>query len=439
MPINVLIPEEIPSHNKGEAALLFGLMESLKPFGDTRVALFSLHPDLDRENYGQEVTVVDADGVAPAHMLHGQATGGARFINYLTFMLQHAAFGLLYKIMGAHALHIMRHPVFRAYVETDLILMSHDSMYTPFYHGTQALLFHFMKKPAMIYAATIKRRGGDSTSMKSRFIDAWVAYTSRRTSAITLREEFSKRYLEEIGLAFPSMPISVYPDLAFLVQAIPREAALEILKAEKAPLDQPLAGMAISQRKLDFAFPGREVENRHGKALSPIVDAVNHLTGALGMTVLFIPHATGPEPILDDRVTAEMIREQAMHPEKIIIIRNEYSCQALKGLASCLDITVGTRLHFTIDAVSCSVPSLLIAHAGDVRCHGIIGEMLDMGEYVYDIDEIEAHSLIQRIDLLWTNRREIQERLSERMKSIREAACLHGKTALSLLGPSISG
>lgn len=431
--INILIPEDIPSHNKGEAALFYGLRETLRPFGDISLVLFSLHQEIDQANYAGEARVVDARGVTPAHMLDGHGNRLVKLINYAGFISKHFAFGILYKLFGAQAAKIMPGPVWKAYIEADLILMSHDSFYTPIYHGTQALLFRIMGKPAIVYAATIKRKS-NYIGFKARLLDRLVAYTSKRLSCITLREELSRAYLNEIGVTERDLPIKVFPDLAFIAPGMDKNDAWALLRAEGVPEGQTLVGMAVSQRKLDFAFPEQSMPDRRDKALAPIIEATNYVTGSLGATVVFIPHAIGPTPVLDDRITADMIRAKALHPEKIIIVRNEYSSKELKGMAACLDMTIGTRLHFTIDAMCSAVPSLLISHDGDLRCHGIIGAMLAMQNYVYNIDNIDASSLVKKIACLWKDRETVRAHLTTRIEDIKQETYRHGETAMSFLG-----
>ena len=306
----ILVPEDIPSHNKGEAALFYGLKESLKPYGGTDLTLFSLHPDIDRRNYSGEAAIVDARGVTPAHVLDGQGGKITKTFNYLKFMGKHLLFGLLYKCFGVGAANCMPGQVWKAYAEADLILMSHDSFYAPLYHGTQALLFRLMRKPAVIYAATVKRKGSDKTSLKARLMDAWSAYTLRKLTGISLREDYSKAYLDEIGVTDRALPVAVHPDLAFIVAPSDKEAALNLLRREGVPENPPLIGMAVSQRKLDFAFPDQKIPDRHNQALAPIIEAVNYLTDIMDATVVFIPHSIGPTAILDDRITADRIRDR---------------------------------------------------------------------------------------------------------------------------------
>lgn len=435
--IKIVIPEDFPSQNKGEAALFYGLKESLRPYGTIDVTLFSLHPEIDRVNYAGEATVIDARGVTPAHILDGQSGKFVKILNYLNFIAKHLLFAILYKLVGSTAQMFLSSPVWKAYIEADLILISHDSFYTPFFHGPQALLFRLMGKPTVIYAATIKR-GGDRTSLKTKIIDVWVAFTSKQLTLITLREELSKAYLDEIGVTEEAVPIKVYPDLAFIVPPIPQVEAWELLRKEEVPEGRVLVGMAISQRKLDFAFPSQVLPNRRQLALAPLIELADYLTGNLDATIVFIPHSIGPTEILDDRITAAMIKEKSKYPEKIIIIKSEYSSRQLKGMAACLDMTMGTRLHFTIDAVSSAVPSLLITHDGDLRCHGIIGEMVGMKDYVYNIDNIDSSSLIQMATTLWQNRDSVRAHLADIMEGIKKDTYRHGEDAMALVGKPLS-
>ncbi|MCK9294122.1 MAG: polysaccharide pyruvyl transferase family protein [Desulfobulbaceae bacterium] len=435
--IKLLIPEDFPSQNKGEASLFYGLKESLRPYGNANITLFSLHPEIDRVNYAGEATVIDARGITPAHILDGQGGKFTKTFNYLNFIAKHLLFGVLYTFVGKNAARIMSNPVWQAYSEAELILMSHDSFYTPFYNGTQALLFKLMGKPTVIYAATIKR-GEEKANLKTRIIDAWVAFTSKQLTLITLREDLSKAYLTEIGVTEKDLPIKVFPDLAFIVPPVSKDEAWELLRKERVPEGRPLIGMAISQRKLDFAFPGHDIPDRRNRALAPLVELTDFITGELDAVVVFIPHSIGPTQILDDRITADMIREKSRNPEKILIIRNEYSSQQLKGMAACLDMTVGTRLHFTIDAVCSSVPSLLITHDGDLRCHGIIGSMLGMQNYIYNIDSIDADSLIKMAADLWEKRAEVSSHLTGVMDGIKKDTYRHGEEAMALVQNAFS-
>ena len=435
--IKVLIPEDIPSHNKGEAALFHGLKESLRPYGEFSLTLFTTNPELDLENYKKDAAIVDARSVTPAHMLDGQAGKARKALNYTVFIGKHALFAGLWKLLGERAVRLMKGPVWTAYSKADLILMSHDSFYTPLYHGIQALVFKTMGKPAIIYAATVKPASRDRRGLKSRLLDIFVAFSSRRLSSITLREDLSLTYLRELGLGNGGVPIRVHPDLAFLLPPISGAEASDILSQERVPESRPLIGMAISQRKLDFAFPGQAMADRRERALAPITELTDYLAGELGATIVFVPHSIGPTPVLDDRIVADMIREKSRYKNRLHVLRREYTPSQLKGLAALLDMTVGTRLHFAIDAICSGVPSLLITHDGDLRCHGIIGNMLGLSEYVYNIDAIDAVSLKETVQRLWENREPVRGHIEECIGEIKKETYRHGENAVAVYRRSL--
>ena len=431
--IKALIPEDIPSQNKGEAALFFGLRESLRPYGAVSLAVFSTNKELDEENYKDWASVIDASGTIPAHILDGQATSAEKICNYLIFVGKHALYGCLWMIFRDRAAKIMTGKVWHSYSEADVILMGHDSFYAPVYHGVLALLFKLMNKPSVIYAGTIKRRTEGPHSLKSRLVKALMVFTLRAIPLITLREALSLEHLRELGLERGGPDIRVYPDLAFLLPMVSQREASKILEAESCSHEAPIIGMAISQRKLDFAFPGQVLSNRSERALGAIVELVDYLANTLGATIVFIPHSIGPSSVLDDRITANMIRNRSRCKERLHVLNGEYTPQQLKGIASLLDMTIGTRLHFTIDAVCSGIPSILITHNGDFRCHGIVGHMLGMSKYVYNIDDIEADSLTGLAVNLWENRESVTEYLRKKVSDIRGDVYNHGEAVIKLV------
>jgi polysaccharide pyruvyl transferase WcaK-like protein len=108
-------------------------------------------------------------------------------------------------------------------------------------------------------------------------------------------------------------------------------------------------------------------------------------------------------------------------------MRGEYTPMELKAVAARLDMTVGTRLHFTIDAVCSGVPSLLITQDGDLRCHGIVGDMLGQKDYVYNIDHITSESLSHSIGKLWENRVPVRAALQAKVGEIKRDTYKNGE------------
>jgi len=435
--LKILIPEDIPSANKGEAALFLGMIESLKVLNPHEIKLFSLHPEKDMEQYAGKATIVDSTGITPQHMLDGLGSRWYKLYNYLNFLKKHVIFLFLYVFVRGKAVKHMNHPIWAAYLEADVVLMSHDSFYTPFYHGPLILFFRLLGKPVVLYAATIIPPHPYQSVAEIWFRNWFNGFILSRANLITLRETLSYNYLMGLGLENSDTRVACHADLAFILPAVPKEEIDQIVEVEKLPEEELLIGVAFTQRKLEFAFPGiASRQERQQKALMPIVKLIDFLTEELNATVVFVPHSIGPTLKLDDRITADWIYEKASKKEKLIILRNNYSPNQLKGLANRFELTIGARLHFTIDAVSQGVPSMLITHREDFRCHGIIGEMLGQQDYVYNIEDVHEQSLITMARGLWENRREIRESLLDQMNDIKSDVYQHGHLTKELLESS---
>ena len=425
--IKLLIPEDIPSHNKGEAALFYGMLESLQCLGPVEVNLFSLNPDEDTANYKNAANIIDSRGVTPGHMLDGLGSKRQKVVNYAVFVLKYIAFLVLYLTLGKFTTKIMRRELWKTYTQADLVLMSHDSFYAPFYHGPLILFFKILKKPTVLYAATIIPPNPYQSKFKIRITNWFNRCFLKRASLITLREELSFDYLQGLGVLASGVAVYLYPDLAFILKPESETEVDRILEIEGLPRDERLVGIAISQRKLEFAYPDiLSLTERSKRSLAAITKMVDFINGVLKATAVFVPHSIGPTSKVDDRVTADWIYEKAANKDKIYIIRNEYNPMQLKGLAGRMDMTVGTRLHFAIDAASMGVPSILITHKEDFRCHGIVGGMLEQREYVYNIETVDEESLIAMVKALWEEREQIKEQLRTKIPNLAQQTYQHG-------------
>jgi polysaccharide pyruvyl transferase WcaK-like protein len=431
--IKVLLPEDYPSHNKGEAALLHGVIESLKHLGAVHVSLFSMNPMDDSTSYARYARVIDTTGITPGHMLDRSGTKTEKLMNYIKFWIKHLMFMALYVLLGDRTANLMRHPVWKAYLDTDIVLLSHDNCYAPLYHGPLTIMFKLLKKPVAIYGGTIMPRYSSPNRLLRKTKDSINAFILNRVGMITLREEHSSAYLKRLSLKAKRIPVRCYPDLAFLLRPVEEEEVDAILRKEGIPQDRPIIGMAISQRMLDMAYPGRIYQERLERSIDAIVKVVDYVNIELAANILFMPHSIGPSQVLDDRIPADWCRARARHKENIFVLRSNYSAPQLKGLAAKLHMTLGTRLHFTIDAVSQGVPSLLITNKDDIRCHGIVGEMLGLKEYLYNIEEIESGTLIAIVQHMWKYNDKLRQELSARIPELESLTYQHGLCASLLL------
>jgi polysaccharide pyruvyl transferase WcaK-like protein len=432
--IKILLPEDFPAANKGEAALFFGMMESLKELGPHQIEMFSLHAERDRAQYADVAEVIDSTGIIPQHMLDSVGSRWYKLWNYIKFLFKHVLFLFLYLFLRKNATKLMPHRVWKSYVDADIVLMSHDSFWTPFFHGPLILFFRLLGKPVVLYAASIIPPHPYQHKLVIRFRNWFNRFVLRRAHLITLREKLSYDYVSSLGVASDNTQVAAHADLAFVLPPADKEDIDRIVELEQLPTDEILIGVAFTQRKLEFAFPELESRaERQQKALPAHVELINFLTEELGATVVFIPHSIGPTPKVDDRITADWIRDKAVNKDKLIIMRNDYTPNQLKGLASRLDMTVGQRLHFTIDATSQGIPSMLITHREDFRCHGIIGETLNQQKHLYNIEAVDGQEMIAIARDLWENRAAVRKSLLEQMEAVKADVYKHGQLTKELL------
>lgn len=429
--MKILIAEDIPSHNKGEEALFLGLVESLKPLGEVELYMLSCNPVIDQKNYGNLVSMVDARGVTPAHIVDPTSPGKlAKAWNTLVFVFKYLSFYLLYRLLGRKALGIMRSPVWKAYCDADLVLMAHDSFFSPRYHGILAHFCAMLGKKAAIYAGTTENQIFHGNKQLFR---AMLKNSLEKLDLILLREEISRENLGKLDMDISGPKIAVHTDLAFLVEPISRAEADALLDKEGIPRDRPIVGMTMTRRKLHFAHRQLPLAERYSRGTEAMVALVNHITEKLGANVVFLPHSIGPTKMLDDRIIADEIRASAISPAHIFNIKTEYSVRQLKGMAGEFDMAVGARLHFVIDAICKYVPSLLITHDGDTRCHGIIGRMAGLEEWIYNVDNIDADSLIELTQKLWDEKEQVKEYLTKKIPALKEDTYEHGRKVKNIL------
>lgn len=272
-----------------------------------------------------------------------------------------------------------------------------------------------MNKPVVIYAESVG-------PFKRWWNRAIARFLLDRAELITLREEISKTYLQELGISGTS--IYVTADSAFLLESAPIERATEILQKEKIEgNDERLVGISVSRQIAYYGFCElRTPDEKYRKYIELMAQCVDYLIDTLYATVLFIPHVMEPWGN-DDRITADDIANLVKNKQKVVSIRNEYTVEETKAIIGQCSLFIGARMHATIASTSMCVPTVAIAYSHKI--HGIIGEMLAYKQYVLDIKTFNYDSLISAINDAWNNRIEIRRELESKMEDIKQRASLN--------------
>ncbi len=430
-PLRVVIADRIPSHNKGEMAILGGIAEGLHMFGDVQLSILTDRPDEDGSRYGNEAKAVDLE--EPVRFLRNFGSAES-ILKSFAFLCQHCLFVVLYKALGTSVLSLMRSSIWREYIESDLILIGHNSSYGPggkigmpiyFYHLYLPIIARILKKPTAMVGGSIRR-----TTRFRGPIKLLYGLSLGNMDLITFREETSldilAEYCVENGRVF------VLPDPAFLLEPADESSVQEMLSRERLIGKKPLIGLTVTRSKAAKAFEsegGLSSYDRHNEGIARLIDL---LTDELNAYVVFIPHCTGPSPDLDDRLVASDILELVDNADRVTIMTKEYSASELKGIISRLDILLGERIHSVVNALSMCIPALALIDSRDPRID--IFRQVDLGDMAFPIENLNVNGLFLKVREMLASSAEIRSRLSDRKDAIRDGAMKNFVLLRELIG-----
>lgn len=273
-----------------------------------------------------------------------------------------------------------------------------------------------LNKPIVLYGASL----GYFKSSTMNFI---VKSILNQTKLILLRENKSKKYLDENKVNKPIIRITADP--AFNLKSISKEHLNEILVNENIyKIKKPLWGVNPS------GLIGEFKKNQSSMDLNTIIaHSIDYLIEKYDINVLLIPHVYSSSN--DDRKSIKKIYAILKNKSNVEIIRNEYSPDELKGIIGLCDLLVAARMHATIASTSMSIPTIVLSYSH--KTTGIIGDLLGQETYVLDINDLNYKKLLSKIDDAWGRREEIREELMQRVPEIKEKACLNGKLVKEFL------
>lgn len=416
--MHIYIPEEIPSGNKGEQAILEGIYQGLKDQDkDIRISVFSFHPEIDRINYSKKFKVVQGITFRP----RSDKPIFLKVLDMFNIWGKHLSFLLFWAVLKDKSLYFFRAENWKAYSESDVILVGHDGMLSDI-----SLLFAIyvkgIGKKTAIFGCGFKK-------FRFRITEKLVPYIMSKIDLVILREKRSYNYLHSLGV--PANKIDFKPDPAFLMKPANDLEIDKIFEREKLVTDgKPLIGM-IALRGLsyfnNFLEHIHNEEEKYWKLIEFFARVVEIIIGTTSGKVVFIPHSIGKSHKTDDRVCARDIKSKMeKNVEHVILIENEYDAMMLKGFIQRLDFLVSRRLHAIIGAGSVGTPFLMITVKEDRRAHDIVENTIGRGDLLFDINDPAITDFAGKFERKWHQRHEIKEYLINKAELIhvecREAA-----------------
>lgn len=430
--VRILITEWIPSLNKGELAIFLGMLKTFDILDKVEVSIFSFYPLLDKERYPKNVKIIDVGGDL---YLGNSLPEGSRLVKVRAFLFavfQHFFFILLSKILGRNASKVMNKAIWREYHRSDLIIICHDQVnsvsgfilnYSPIYI---TLVAKALQKPIVIYA-------NGTFGFRTKISEILATYVLNNVDLITVRDRESFLYLKRF--VWNKARIHLTGDPAILLPPVDPEKVKSILREENIDKNNGLlVGAALTRGVLSKAFQGHtSPATRYKKAISEIARLFDRLIENFQATIVFIPHCIEPYKHRDDRLIAKEIYNIMKNKHNVRVLIKEYTPEELKGLMAQFNLFISARVHSVIGALSMGVPSYTLTSASDRRAYGLIGKMLKQEEWIYNVENLDADRLFERMTDLLSASDKIRENLPSIIKSAKEKTLLNGRLLKALL------
>lgn len=430
--MKVLIADWVPSLNKGELAILIGMLKTFKPLGKTEVSVFSCCPSIDKERYPKNVKVIDVGNDLRLGNSLLESSTLVRTRACILAALQHFFFTLLYKILGRNALKFMNKAIWKEYVNSDVIIVCHDDvscvsgftlLFGPIYITLLAKALH---KPLVIYA-------NGSSHFGRNILKILATLVLNNVDLITIRDAASFLYLKHF--VWNKSRIHLTGDPAVLLSSTGHEVITEIMREENIHKNHGLlVGVAMSRDVLLSAFQNcTNSSMKYKKAITEIARVFDRVVETFQAIIIFVPHCVEPYQHRDDRTVAKEIYNAMRNKDKARVITKEYSPEELKGLIGEFDILISTRVHSVIGALSMGVPSCILTKSSDRRAYGLIGRFLEQEEWIYNVETLDADMLFAHIADLLSVSDKIRKHLPSIVNTAREKALLNGRLLKALL------
>jgi colanic acid/amylovoran biosynthesis protein len=408
----ILITNAYSARNRGDAAIVLGMIEALRrttTFADAEIRLSTADHPADGAWY-------PVPTVASFQSLRGARTrrSGVGLLWFLVVLLP-------LSLVWAAAWRTLRvdlpvprglRGLLREIAGADFVVAAGGGyLYTTSaLHGNVVLLETVL---CFLIAALAGRPVGLWAQSIGPFAGWWQARLVRwalsKTALVVLREPVSRELVE--GWRLP-VPVRTAADAAFLLEA-------------RAPSGE-LAGLgAGAGRRVGITvrrwFRDPELQQAYERTMAELV---RWLVGERDAEVVFIPQVTYADGRDDDREAARRVAALAGPTGRVRLVEEELAAAEVKWLCGRMDLFVGTRMHSNIFALSSGVPALAIAY--QPKTLGIMAT-LGLEPWVLGIDRLSAGELRRRVDALLAGAPEIRVRLAEVMPAVRADALEAGR------------
>ncbi|MEM4619852.1 MAG: polysaccharide pyruvyl transferase family protein [Desulfurococcaceae archaeon] len=425
--LNILIAEYIPSLNKGELEILYGMTRIFSSLGPYTVYLFSLLPPFDRKHYPPEVNLIDV--VSELRLFNPLYIKSKldSLRNLTMIVLQYIYFIFLYTLKRDKILKNIKKDIWRAYVNADIIIMCHDQVPVVFgflLHFTpilNVLVSKVLGKPLIILSNGTHYVDLSYSSFLYRTITKiLLPFILNNVSLIMVRDY--ETYILFRNAVKGKRKIFVTADPAFLLTSKPEGFVL--------PLSGPkyMIGVALSKEAIIRSSAVKD----GGK--KPFIEYLNifaktfdYLIENLDAMIVFIPHSIEPYLDRDDRRIALEIYKRIRRKDRVKLLLEDLPLRDVRSIISSLDLLITTRVHAAISALSMGVPTIVLKWSSDRRAQNLFGVYFKQRDWIIDISDINFDKFKEIILDILSRKDEMRKNIMEIFQDIHKKASLNSK------------
>jgi len=164
---------------------------------------------------------------------------------------------------------------------------------------------------------------------------------------------------------------------------------------------------------------------------STMTAIIQRLTSDPSIQVHLVPHVLSTEPVEDDRVPSQILREQF---SSCLIAPSFGGSIAAKNYISGLDFFMGSRMHACIAAFSSGVPTLPLAYC--MKFEGLFGSL--GYRRTVDLCSASQEQILSALERALVERDEIKEEVMESFAKASDLLGQYGRAVGAVLEQAIS-
>lgn len=223
----------------------------------------------------------------------------------------------------------------------------------------------------------------------------WVARAAGGAETIVVRDPASADLLRAMGVS----RVQVGADLSFLLPEADIEYGWQVLQEIGVGRDSVL--IALAPRR--WAGAGADVD----ALLAELMQYARQEWGARALLLAMQAERDG-----------EVVREVAAKVSEAVALSQPLSVRDVQSVLACCQVVIGVRLHALMLAAASGVPALAVSYDPKVRA---FWEQV-APEYVVEPQAMNAQTLRERLNSVWTERQALRKRVSEFAEGQRHLA-----------------